>query len=454
MPSCATCPTHRRLSGEVRSVSASRSSTSTRPRSASAAPSGVACSRRVVRCSRRTPSCFSRRLQTLARDRDRDIEAARRGADGAEIEHAQEQADVAEAIHRLSRNTLILLARYWQFLMKMQVPTFWVNAAARSGRPRLHPSQGDDFMEYRHLGRFRLQGSGAELRHRHLRRQGQALRRLGQHRRRRSAPPRRHLPRCRRHACSTPPTSIPTAQSEEILGAAIKGRRDQVLISTKATFRMRRRPERRRLLALSSDSKRRRRAEAARHRLHRSLPAARLRRQTPVEETLSTLDDLVRAGKIRYIGCSNFSGWHLMKSLAVAGPLRLAALRRAPGLLLADRPRLRMGADAARPRSGRRRGGLEPARLGPAHRQDPPRPAAARAQPPARQRRNSGRRSTTNICSASSTRSTTIAKETGKTHSADRAQLAAAAADRVDASSSARATRSSSGRTSARSAGI
>jgi len=39
---------------------------------------------------------------------------------------------------------------------------------------------------------------------------------------------------------------------------------------------------------------------------------------TPVEETLRALDDLVRAGKIRYIGCSNFSGWHLMKSLAVS----------------------------------------------------------------------------------------------------------------------------------------
>jgi aryl-alcohol dehydrogenase-like predicted oxidoreductase len=39
---------------------------------------------------------------------------------------------------------------------------------------------------------------------------------------------------------------------------------------------------------------------------------------TPVEETLATLDDLVRAGKVRYIGCSNFSGWHLMKSLAAA----------------------------------------------------------------------------------------------------------------------------------------
>jgi aryl-alcohol dehydrogenase-like predicted oxidoreductase len=39
---------------------------------------------------------------------------------------------------------------------------------------------------------------------------------------------------------------------------------------------------------------------------------------TPVEESLSTLNDFVRAGKIRYIGCSNFSGWHLMKSLAVS----------------------------------------------------------------------------------------------------------------------------------------
>src|SRR5690606_20931523 len=39
---------------------------------------------------------------------------------------------------------------------------------------------------------------------------------------------------------------------------------------------------------------------------------------TPIEEALSTLDDFVRAGKIRYIGCSNFSGWHLMKSLAIS----------------------------------------------------------------------------------------------------------------------------------------
>src|SRR4030095_8227076 len=40
--------------------------------------------------------------------------------------------------------------------------------------------------------------------------------------------------------------------------------------------------------------------------------------KSPVEEVLGTLGDLVRAGKIRYIGCSNFSGWHLMKSLAAS----------------------------------------------------------------------------------------------------------------------------------------
>jgi len=39
---------------------------------------------------------------------------------------------------------------------------------------------------------------------------------------------------------------------------------------------------------------------------------------TPIEETLETLNDFVRAGKIRHIGCSNFSGWHLMKSLALS----------------------------------------------------------------------------------------------------------------------------------------
>jgi aryl-alcohol dehydrogenase-like predicted oxidoreductase len=106
--------------------------------------------------------------------------------------------------------------------------------------------------------------------------------------------------------------------SEEILGKAIEGKRDQLLISTKATFRFGEGPN-----DLGS----------SRHHLIRSCEQS-LRRlktdyidiyhmhgfdaTTPVEETLSTLDTLVKSGKIRYIACSNFSGWHLMKSLAVS----------------------------------------------------------------------------------------------------------------------------------------
>ena len=106
--------------------------------------------------------------------------------------------------------------------------------------------------------------------------------------------------------------------SEEILGAAIKGRRDKVLISTKATFRCGDGPNdigssRYHLIAA---------CEAALRRLGTDyIDLFQLHgfdALTPVEETLSTLDDLVRAGKIRYVGVSNFSGWHVMKSLAVA----------------------------------------------------------------------------------------------------------------------------------------
>ena len=106
--------------------------------------------------------------------------------------------------------------------------------------------------------------------------------------------------------------------AEEILGEAIRGRRNQVLISTKATFRS------------GEDANA---VGSSRHHLTRACEAA-LRRlgtdhidlfqlhgfdaMTPPEEVLSTLDHLVRAGKIGYVGVSNFSGWHLMKSLAVA----------------------------------------------------------------------------------------------------------------------------------------
>lgn len=104
--------------------------------------------------------------------------------------------------------------------------------------------------------------------------------------------------------------------AEEILGAAIKGRRDKVLISTKATFTFGPGPNdvgssRFHLIeAVNGSLKRLGTDYIDLFQLH-GFDAI-----SPVEETLNALDDLVRAGKIRYIGCSNFSGWHLMKSLA------------------------------------------------------------------------------------------------------------------------------------------
>jgi aryl-alcohol dehydrogenase-like predicted oxidoreductase len=106
--------------------------------------------------------------------------------------------------------------------------------------------------------------------------------------------------------------------SETILGSAIKGRRHDVIVSTKITLRAGDGP---------ND------VGASRHHLIRGTDQA-LRRlgtddidllqlhhfdaMTPIESVISTLDDLVRAGKVRYIGASNFSGWQLMKSLAIS----------------------------------------------------------------------------------------------------------------------------------------
>ena len=111
--------------------------------------------------------------------------------------------------------------------------------------------------------------------------------------------------------------------SESILGAALKGRRDKAIISTKLSLR-------------SGDGPNE--VGSSRHHIIESTNAALTRlgtdhidilqlhafdAMTPVEQVLSTLDDLVRAGKVRYIGVSNFSGWQLMKSLSTADRLGL-----------------------------------------------------------------------------------------------------------------------------------
>ncbi|MGX5729782.1 aldo/keto reductase [Pseudoxanthomonas beigongshangi] len=106
--------------------------------------------------------------------------------------------------------------------------------------------------------------------------------------------------------------------SESILGQALRGRRDQVILSSKTGLR----------LGDGAND-----AGTSRLRLLKAVDASLKRLETdyldllqlhafdamtPIEETLSTLDDLVRAGKVRYLGVSNFSGWQLMKSLGIA----------------------------------------------------------------------------------------------------------------------------------------
>lgn len=106
--------------------------------------------------------------------------------------------------------------------------------------------------------------------------------------------------------------------SEEVLGAAIKGRRDSVLLSTKTSLPLGDGPNdagssRFRLVRAVDDALKRLGTDYIDLLQLHAFDAA-----TPVEEVLSTLDALVRAGKLRYVGVSNFSGWQVMKSLAMA----------------------------------------------------------------------------------------------------------------------------------------
>ena len=107
--------------------------------------------------------------------------------------------------------------------------------------------------------------------------------------------------------------------AEEVLGGAIQGRpRDSLIISTKATFRAGDAPNQvgsSRFHLIDSVHKQLKRLGTDYIDLFQLHGFDAL---TPVEEVLSTLDQLVREGKIRYIGVSNFSGWHVMKSLAAA----------------------------------------------------------------------------------------------------------------------------------------
>lgn len=106
--------------------------------------------------------------------------------------------------------------------------------------------------------------------------------------------------------------------AEEVLGEVVKSRRSDVILSTKSTFRMGSGPNdvgssRHHLIKSCEDSLRRLQTDYIDVYFLHGFDAL-----TPVEEVLSALDNLTRSGKVRYIGCSNFSGWHLMKSLDVS----------------------------------------------------------------------------------------------------------------------------------------
>jgi aryl-alcohol dehydrogenase-like predicted oxidoreductase len=111
--------------------------------------------------------------------------------------------------------------------------------------------------------------------------------------------------------------------SEEVLGEALKGRRDRLLVATKARFPTGPGPNdqglsRHHLIAACEDSLRRMQIDHI-----DLLQVHEWDGSVPLEETLDALDSLVRSGKVRYIGCSNFSGWHLAKAAGVAERLRL-----------------------------------------------------------------------------------------------------------------------------------
>ena len=106
--------------------------------------------------------------------------------------------------------------------------------------------------------------------------------------------------------------------SEELLGKALKGRRDRALIATKVGMQMSEQPNdngssREHVMASCEASLRRLGVETIDlYQIHRFDP------DTPLEETLSALDDLVRAGKVRYIGCSNYQAWQIAKAAWVS----------------------------------------------------------------------------------------------------------------------------------------
>ena len=171
--------------------------------------------------------------------------------------------------------------------------------------------------------------------------------------------------------------------SEEILGEAIRQvPRAAILISSKATFPFGDGPNN---------------MGSSRHQLTRQIEGSLKRLKTdyidvyhmhgfdaltPPEETLSTLDEAVRQGKIRYIAASNFSGWHLQKSLTVSAEYGWARYVGHQVYYSLVGREYDWEFDAAGAVGRHWRLGLESAWLGPPHREDSPRSASTGREPP------------------------------------------------------------------------
>ena len=222
--------------------------------------------------------------------------------------------------------------------------------------------------------------------------------------------------------------------AEEVLGEALKGRREKAIISTKGTFRF----------ADGAND-----VGSSRWHLTNTIHASLKRLQTdyidlyqlhafdavtPIEETLNTLDGFVKAGKIRYIGCSNFSGWQLMKSLAISEKYNLprhVAHQAYYSLIGRDYEQelMPLGID-----QGVSAVVWSPLGWGAPHRQDPPRFAAGPGTRGFNRASSSidvgPRRSRTRTCSRVDGCARCRRRRDGQDRPADRPQLAAATPDR------------------------
>ncbi len=125
-------------------------------------------------------------------------------------------------------------------------------------------------------------------------------------------------------AYPVPPTPETAGRTEEIVGQWLKGRRDRFVVATKCRIRVGTGPNdeglsRRHVLRAAEDSLRRLRTDYIDlYQAHAPDPS------TPLEETLRAFDELVRSGKVRYVGCSNFPAWQTALALGISDRLGLA----------------------------------------------------------------------------------------------------------------------------------